>query len=45
MGLEEAAVEAAKQWKFEPAKQKDSGIAVDVLYIVTVKFRLPRNGD
>ena len=38
MGLDQAAVEAVKRWKFEPARL--NGRPVDVFYRLTVAFRL-----
>jgi len=38
MGLDEKAIEAVKQWKFEPAKK--DGQAVPVMINVEVNFRL-----
>jgi TonB family protein len=38
MGLDQAAVEAIRQWKFEPATLE--GKPVDVYYNLTVNFRL-----
>jgi len=37
--LSEAAVEALRQWRFEPAQSK-SGEAIDVCFSVTITFRL-----
>lgn len=42
MGLTEAAVDAVKQWKFEPAKI--DGKPIPVSYNVTVNFRLGNVG-
>ena len=42
MGLTEAAVDAVKQWKFEPAKI--DGEPIPVSYNVTVNFRLGNVG-
>ena len=38
MGLEEAAMEAAREWRFEPATC--NGKPVAVLYSLTVRFTL-----
>jgi periplasmic protein TonB len=38
MGLSEAAVEAVKKWRYEPARQ--NGVPVDVYMTVAVQFRL-----
>ena len=38
MGLDQKALEAVKQWKFEPARK--DGTAVSVLVSVEVNFRL-----
>lgn len=38
LGLEDAAVQAVQDWKFEPASL--DGAPVDVIYRVTVRFRL-----
>ena len=37
--LEEAAVEAVRQWRFEPARRAD-GTVVQVMYVMTIKFNL-----
>lgn len=37
--LEGAAIEAVKQWRFEPAHRAD-GTEVQVLYVMTIKFNL-----
>jgi len=37
--LSQAAVDAVRQWEFEPARRAD-GTAVAVLYVVTIKFAL-----
>lgn len=39
MGLSEAAAEAIREWRFEPARD-ESGNPVDVYYNLTVNFRL-----
>jgi protein TonB len=39
-GLDEKAVEAVQQWRFEPGKKGDQ--PVPVLWQVSVSFRLPR---
>lgn len=41
LGLEEAAVSAVRQWKFEPARYLD-GRAVKVYYNLTINFRVMR---
>jgi periplasmic protein TonB len=38
MGLDQAALDAVRQWKFEPATR--AGEPVDVYYNLTVNFRL-----
>jgi TonB family protein len=38
MGLDEKAIEAVKQWKFEPAKKDGTPVAVQIN--VEVSFRL-----
>ncbi len=40
LGLTEAAVEAVRQWRFEPSTVDEA--PVEVLYILTVRFTLPR---
>ncbi len=39
MGLDQAAVDAVKKWKFEPATTAD-GRPVDVIYTLTVNFKM-----
>ncbi len=39
-GLDEKAIEAVQQWRFEPGKKGD--LPVPVLWQVSVTFRLPR---
>ena len=39
-GLDEKAIEAVQQWRFEPGKKRGEPVAVEVN--VTVRFQLPR---
>ena len=43
MGLSEAALEAVKQWTFEPARE--NGVPVSVYYNLTINFQLPAPPD
>lgn len=40
-GLTEAAIDHVRQWKFAPAAI--NGQPVDVLYTITINFRLPQD--
>jgi len=41
LGMTEAAVEAVRQWRFEPSTVNEE--PVEVLYILTVRFTLPKS--
>jgi TonB family protein len=44
MGLTEAAMDAVRQWRYEPARNA-AGKPMSVVYTVTISFRLDRSSS